>query len=168
MQDLADLLHFETVHRYARVRLLEPLAFDGASMTTAVAFGWDTGIPGAALPSSFRSEVWGLGAQRTDVCTLWGRLRTRHLVLPTPYRDGLTRVHMAVGVEIGPGHGVAPRLIGRGVHAFAARAFRRDVGRDAALWVGRSGHHAADDAPMQAYRRWSAQFLHFDAREEPS
>jgi len=163
MQDLADVMHFETVHRYARVKVVEPLKARGAQLSTTIAFHWDTGIPGVLTPASFESEVWGMGYQRTEVSFFGGTVQSRHLVMPVPLSPELTRVYLGLSIRIRarlvpPGlRTVADRLM----HAFVGRSYRRDIGRDAALWIGQPPPEhelPAMDPSLARFRAWSLQF----------
>src|SRR5690606_3122880 len=67
MRDLADIEHFEVVHGYTNVEVTQELRCEGASFTTELSFGWDTGIPNAYLPTRLCARVDGLGVQRTEI-----------------------------------------------------------------------------------------------------
>ena len=164
MRDLADVLHFQTVHRYERVQVEEPLSLEGAHLRTQVAFHWDSGIPGLTVPARFSSEVWGVGYQCTEVQMLGGRLQSRHLVLPVPLDGERCQVHLGVSVRIAPG--VLPSALLPAarflMHHFLRLSFRRDVARDTQLWVGAPpASHQPDpgDATLAAFSDWTRQFL---------
>lgn len=172
MRDLADLIHFETVHRYKDIRVRQPLTPDGPRLETAIAFGWDTGLPGVkrGLPASFDARVEGPGYQLTQVLVPAGQWVSRHLVLPTPRGDGRCDLHLSVSIRLTGALGVLEALLGRGVmwplrqaiHAFVARMFVRDIARDAGMWV--SLDPVLEEAPpvdqnFAVFRRWQAQFL---------
>lgn len=170
MQDLADLTHFETIHRYRDLVALTPVRFDGAGMQLVVRFGWDTGLPVVeTLPATFASRCHGLGYQVTEVDTPGGLTRSRHFVLPTPLDRATTRVHLGLSVRfVGPAARVLDRVARpvrvaaeRGFRTFMDRMYRRDVARDARLWTER--YHLDDTLPapdpeIRAYRVWAAQF----------
>ncbi|TNE86312.1 MAG: hypothetical protein EP330_21460 [Deltaproteobacteria bacterium] len=171
MQDLADIEHFETVHRYGDIRPTRTLEADGPKLSISVAFGWDTAIPGAPkLPAHFTSEAWGLGYQVTEVMLPLEQVESRHFVMPTPIDAHRTRVHLGVAVRT---HAALHRLeklgraplrwpLKRAIRRFMLAMFRRDVGRDAKLWVDRFHVDDAIPAPTReiaAYRVWASQFL---------
>lgn len=169
MQDLADPDHFTTIHRYEEVTVRTPLWLDGPRLGFGAAISWRlVGLP-VRIPIAFESDVAGLGFQRTEVTGLGGRLHTRHLVLPTPLDRDTTRVHLGLAVKLDGLHegllgrlgGAAQRAVMAGLEAFAARAFARDIGRDAGFWVGR--YHTDDRLPapdeaIARFRGWANQF----------
>lgn len=159
MRDLADVEHFSSVHRYVGVEVTEPLRFEGATYTTAIAFGWDTGIPHTYLPARFRARVEGLGVQRTEVETLAGYLHTRHLILPTPRLSRVTRVHAASSVKIERRFGRLEVGKAYALAAWVARSFRRGLERDARVWTGpRRSPSPGPNHGWQQFQRWSEQF----------
>lgn len=172
MRDLADVVHFTTVHRYKDIDLRLPLTARGPRLDTAVGFGWDTGLPGVqrGLPASFESSVEGPGFQRTEVLVPMGQWISRHLVLPTPLGDGTSEVHLGVSIRLTGGLGRLEQRIGAralyplrtAIHGFLARMFARDIGRDAAMWVTLP-HELDDRAPedehFAVFRDWQEQFL---------
>ncbi len=165
MQDLADTLHFETVHRYSNIRIEEGPSYDGHRLTLRVSFDWDTGLPGrlSRLPSSFVSVCHGLGYQYTEVTSLGGMFQTRHLVMPTPTDAHTTRVHLGTTARW---HGWLGDRVGRRFadalsQRFIVWAFLRDVSRDARLWEHQPGHlrpSMAPDPVIRAFRVWASEF----------
>lgn len=165
MQDLADTLHFETVHRYTNIRIENGPRYDGHRMDLEVAFDWDTGLPGRFrdLPMRFHSQCHGLGYQLTEVSCFAGLFQTRHLVLPTPLDPHTTRIHLGTTVRW---HGRIGERVGRAfADALSQRyidwAFLRDVTRDARLWEQQSRHlrpSLAPDPVIHEFRTWAKGF----------
>jgi hypothetical protein len=158
MRDLADLRHFETVHLYDNIHVREPLRAEGPRLHTRIDFGWDTGLPRvkATLPSSFVARVEGPGYQLTEVSTSPGLVGTRHLVLPSPAAEGRCRLFLGHSVRTAG----ALRPLRRLVHRAIGRAYVRDVGRDAQLWL--SLPHAPLPTPDEHFRvfgDWAQQFM---------
>ena len=172
MRDLADLVHFETVHRYKDIDVRQPLVAHGPRLETAIAFGWDTGLPGVerGLPASFESRVEGPGYQLTEVLVPAGQWVSRHLVLPTPLGDGRCALHLAVSVRLTGVLGLLEASLGgwamrplRGlIHAFVARMFVRDIARDAGMWVNLEPVLEVgppEDPHFAVFQKWQQQFL---------
>ena len=171
MRDLADLAHFESVHLYKKIVVTEPLATEGPRLRTSIDFGWDTGVPLLewTVPAGFTSRAEGPGYQLTDVRVPMGQWVSRHLVLPTPLDEGRTALHLGLSIKLTGALGRLEDRLGSwllaplkaAIHAFVARAYLRDIGRDAELWVrlaeGR-GPKAPLDPTLQRYHGWAAQF----------
>jgi len=165
IQDLADRLHFETVHRYDNVEVEEGPTYCAHRMVLKVKFDWDTGLPGplGAMPSRFVSQCHGLGYQLTEVSALGGRFRTRHLVLPRPVDEHTTRVYLGTTTKWHGmiGERIGPRFANRLSQTFIVWAFLRDVRRDARLWELQSNHMRASlapDAEIHSFRTWARGF----------
>lgn len=169
MHDLADLPHFESVHRYAALEVVDALRTEGPALSLGVRFGWDTALPvlRANVAASFHSVAWGLGYQVTDVRVPLFQLATRHFVMPVPVDPGTTRTWLGVAQRgIGALGAIEARLGGplRPLHAalrpFVMRMFLRDVGRDAELWERRHAANGAagPDVDGARYLAWAGQF----------
>lgn len=167
MQDLADMAHFTTVHRYRDIAPVHRTRVEGAELSLEVDFGWDPGHPRLpSLPTWFRSKAYGLGYQLTDVKQLGGVAKSRHFVLPVPIDAHTTRVYLGMatrlpGVPLLPSRGVSRAVAERVFHKIGVAVFRRDVKRDASLWTQRV--HCDDVVPAldvdgQAFETWVAQF----------
>lgn len=170
MRDLADLVHFESVHLYKDIEVRRPLTADGPRLDTAIDFGWDTGLPGVqrGLPASFQARVEGPGYQRTEVLVPMGQWVSRHLVLPTPLGDGRCALHLGVCIRLTGHLGRLEERVGglgllrSGIHGFLARMFVRDIARDAQMWKTLPqvvDERDADDENLALFREWQAQFL---------
>jgi phenylpropionate dioxygenase-like ring-hydroxylating dioxygenase large terminal subunit len=165
MQDLADPLHFYTVHRYANVQVEHGPAYRDHEMKISVRFDWDTGLPGPLrnLPSRFESECHGLGYQRTTVTALGGLIQARFLVLPTPIDGDSTRIYLgsAARWSMKFGSRAGKRLAEHLTQRFMLWAFSRDVARDAVLWEHQPTHlrpSLAPDENIHAFRTWARGF----------
>ncbi len=165
MEDLADLDHFLSVHRYRSVDVVSPTAFDGACLSLTARIGWDPGVSMLpSLPLSFHARAYGTGVQVTEVSDPGGYFVTRHLVLPTPLPNGHTHLRLAVQVRMLPDAPAWARRVIPYLHRAAtpgvAAAFRRDVKRDASLWTQRTPIRlpARDGSPSHTFGRWLAQF----------
>ncbi len=171
MRDLADLAHFETVHLYKKIEVAEPLRCDGPRLHTSIDFGWDTGMPGLdwTVPAGFTSRVEGPGYQLTDVRVPMGQWVSRHLVLPTPLDDGRTALHLGLSIRLTGALGRLEARLGSrlmaplkaAIHAFVARAYVRDIGRDADLWLSLAqgrGAPAPLEPDLARYHVWASQF----------
>ena len=163
MQDLADTVHFESVHEYADVEVLEGPCYQGDSLSLSARFLWDTGLPGRlrGLPAAFQSRCHGLGYQCTETQAVWGRYQTRHLVLPRPLGGGITRVYLGTSARIVGRAGQLPgaRLTRALAQRFGELAFLRDIARDARMWEALPDHAAhAPDERIHAYQEWVRRF----------
>lgn len=166
MADLIDLEHFRTVHGYATSTWLEAPTFEETGFTTQIAFDWDSGIPGLYAPARLWAKVEGLGFQRTEVHALGDLFHSRHLVMPTPRLGGTVRVHAAYSVRLGR-FGPIDDLVMYGYALYLGRAFVRDLGRDAQLWVGESDHRNHDTALIDRFSAWAERFRASTSLPEP-
>jgi hypothetical protein len=165
MRDLADDEHFETVHRYRRVSIDEPFYVDGARCGLAFSFDWPLILGSRVLTVrvQVRSMCCGLGYQRTTVSTLGGAMMSRHLVLPTPTEGANTRVTLGMDVRFQSVLSTLPTIAPLG-HAFARRAFARDVAADAANWQALATTPAKAEGahgPLATFWSWADQFRAF-------
>lgn len=165
MQDLADVSHFETIHRYSQVTPCVRTTAEGPRLTFAAEIGWDTGVGFLPWTMRFHSISHGLGYQVTEVHDPNGIMASRHLLMPSPVDDHTTRLFLAVQTRLGErsrqwSGAVEPMLnaaLGRYVNAH----FRRDVLRDATLWTRRvhlPKHTPPDDEAHATFERWLGQF----------
>ncbi|MCO4748159.1 MAG: Rieske 2Fe-2S domain-containing protein [Proteobacteria bacterium] len=163
MQDLVDGAHFETIHDYRNITYKKRPTFEEHKLSIEVLFDWDTGLPAPVnnVPARFTSEAHGLGYQHTETWSAGERYHTRHLVLPVPVDENTTRVYLGVCARV---HGRVGRLGGRvlqsAAHHFIVAMFKRDIARDARLWVDTYPFETttAPDADVAAFREWVAAF----------
>lgn len=163
MQDLADIEHFTTIHKYASVEQTEPMRSQEHELH--VGYRMVRVLKVLPVPTDFSSVVAGLGYQRTDVRTFRDNLQTRHYVLPVPV--SATRIRLHLGLTIRIGDKPSPRYP-RSIHPMAwamvpviMDSFVKDIHMDAWAWVRR--YQVADlavhDSPeMTLYHQWIRQF----------
>jgi hypothetical protein len=163
MRDLADYDHFGVIHRYLKVSIDEGFSADGARCGLAFSFDWPL-ILGSRLVTTravVRSECVGLGYQLTTVIALGGAVVSRHRVMPTPTERGITRVTLGMDICVRSAPAWLPQ-IGALAHAFARRAFARDIATDADGWHALSVETRAEDVaargPLATYWSWANQF----------
>lgn len=165
MQDLADVEHFTTIHKYEKLHKVDPMHARGAELH--VAYQMVRRMAGVPILTDFRSVVAGLGYQRTDVWTFGHQLQTRHYVLPVPISPERIRLHLGLSIRIGD---QPSRFMPAGISPLAwamvpviLNAFVKDVHMDAWAWVRR--YHVADlvehsEPEMALYHGWLRQFYH--------
>jgi len=163
MRDLADYEHFERIHGYRDVSIDEPFFVDGKRCGLGFSFDRPVFFASRLVTTTravVRSECLGLGYQLTTVYALRGALCGRFLVMPTPTVGAMTRVTLGVDVSIRRPFSGLPK-IALLAHAFARRAFARDVALDTAGWkaVASASDEEATRQPLAAYWSWAKQFV---------
>jgi phenylpropionate dioxygenase-like ring-hydroxylating dioxygenase large terminal subunit len=165
MQDLADEVHFTTVHGYVSITPLEPFLADGATLRVAYAIRRRLGAGPVAVNQHVRfwSRAHGLGYQVTEVESFGGRLRSRHFVLPTPVDGTTTRVTLGLSIRFdGTSRaGSAPHPVAALLRRPVLRSFVHDVGLDARAWANRYPVRPVGDPEepvLRAFQRWADQF----------
>jgi nitrite reductase/ring-hydroxylating ferredoxin subunit len=163
MQDLADIEHFTTIHKYASVTTKDAMHAEGHELHVAYDMVRKLGV--VPIPTNFRSVVAGLGYQRTDVLTFRDNLHTRHYVMPVPVSP--TRIRLTLGLALRIGDKPSPRYP-RGIHPMAwamkpviLDGFVKDIHMDAWAWIRR--YQVADlavhESPeLKLYHEWIKQF----------
>ena len=164
-ENSVDLGHFNVVHGYEDIEVLEPLRTEGPYLTTRYAMSRRSFVPrGKPLRAEFHIHVWGLGHSFVDVAIPTHHLRTRHFVFPSPI-DGV-RVALHLGTAYRANHPIAElvpiRWVDRLVGNFMIREFESDVRQDFDIWNNKRYAHppmlAKGDGPVLPYRSWAKQF----------
>ncbi len=194
-ENSVDRGHFTTLHGYASVEQLAPLAVDGPHLRIAYRARRPARIVAAGrrdLEIHYEIEAWGLGWSRVDVSVPRYGIRFGQLVLATPTGPGEVDVLLGVAVaDQGRRVGGRPEdrrsservLRGLVAQLLGSRGFRRvvssgilgavvlDVRQDARIWRHKAHVEqpalAVGDGPIVPYRRWASQFYAVGHGEEP-
>ncbi|MCB9681615.1 MAG: Rieske (2Fe-2S) protein [Alphaproteobacteria bacterium] len=158
-ENSVDLAHFEHVHGYDAVQIVQPLRRDGAGLSIAYSATRRTGPFGTPLTFQYEVAVTGLGLSQVTV-RVPGLATCQLLVMASPLDAARSEVWLAARVQV-----AAPAL--RGIvdplaSSIMATILRNDVEQDARLWSHKRWVHpprlSSADGPIGAYRAWARQF----------
>lgn len=161
-----DRLHFNAVHKFADVKIVEP--FEAMGPHAHMAYSAERPIRG--LPQNcFRYDVdiYGLGIAVIDISFVDTAITVRQLILTTPIDASSVDVTLAATVRLANHplgsagilrRSLMQRVLGKGV----LEAVSFELHRDKKIWTNktyleRPGLCAAD-GPIGKYRKWARQF----------
>lgn len=111
-ENLVDIGHFETVHRYSEARIRKPFVADGPSFSVGYAATVDYAasvsnrflnkLRISGMPFENEIIVFGLGYARVEVTIPRYALQYRIFVLTTPIANGLYELRTALSVKLFP------------------------------------------------------------------
>lgn len=111
-ENLVDVGHFATVHRYTEAQIRKPFVVDGPSFTVGYAATVDYATSASnkflnrlrISRTPFENEIiaFGLGYARVEVTIPLYRLQYRVFVLTTPIAGGLYELRTALSVKLFP------------------------------------------------------------------
>lgn len=171
-ENSVDLGHFEILHKYESVKVVEELQTDGPHLHTRYCVQRNAllfGRPGQMLTMEFDVDLYGLGYSQVSVEVKDYALRTRQLVLPTPTEDGHIDLTIGMTINIENRWKLNPFLIllpDRLTHWLVLKsgmiAYRYDVSQDFDVWQNKRYLEqpmlAKGDGPIGPYRKWCRQF----------
>lgn len=180
-ENLVDIGHFATVHRYTETQLRKPFVADGPSFRVGYAATVDyaTSVSNRLLSrlrisrTPFENEItaFGLGYARVEVIIPLYRLQYRVYVLTTPISDGLYELRTALSVKLFPDAQdfdrwtikVARRLFSSFALAVLSYRFHRVELPDDLMMLENKKYLekpglVSGDGPFALVRRWARQF----------
>ncbi|MDH5674811.1 MAG: Rieske 2Fe-2S domain-containing protein, partial [Myxococcales bacterium] len=139
-ENSVDLGHFQHVHGYRDIKVVEPLRLEGPHLTAAYSMRRRPLVAGTPdVRAKFHIEAHGLGCSVVDVEIESHGLLSRHLVLATPTDEGKVDLHLAMSLQ-GSGRfagktasAILRMLIGR----VAFRGYLSDVRQDFEIWANK-------------------------------
>jgi len=171
VENSVDIGHFNLVHGYNKVRIIEPLKTNGQLLTASYGINRQAPTMGnQTVEVEFSIQQWGLGYALVNVHTLNYNMHSRHLVMPCPI-DG-TDIYLRIGVSVRKDlqlsniHsllGLLPqKLIFPLICSTYLKHFKKDVYDDFKVWQNKiytsTPRLAKGDGPIMQYRKWTAQF----------
>ena len=167
-ENSVDLGHFEIVHGYRNVKIIEPVRTNGARLQ----IGYTAQRTTLGLNSDFeyRIDIHGLGYSRVDLELPEEHLSFQLFVLPTP-TDG-EHVDLHLGLRVRQFSAQRPKRLALRflpnrvgewiVSRLVAREFQADAQTDFPIWENKAYVHpprlAEGDGPIGVYRKWARQF----------
>jgi nitrite reductase/ring-hydroxylating ferredoxin subunit len=166
-ENSVDTGHFAVVHGYKSVETVREARTEGPYLNAAYAMTRAFGP--LAVRIHLDVHVHGLGYSLVDVDIPAFRLRTRHIVLPTPTDPGHIDMRLALSVKepatgkLGPLAPLVPtRLVTQTLGRVLFPSFEGDVLQDLPFWENKRyvprPAIAAGDGPIALYRKWASQF----------
>jgi phenylpropionate dioxygenase-like ring-hydroxylating dioxygenase large terminal subunit len=164
-ENSVDLGHFNAVHGYTNVKIIEDFEADGPHVSISYRMTRRNLVRGLPpLSTRFDITIWGLGYSFVEVTVDQLPVKTRYLVLPTP-RDE-EHMDLRLGMTFKVEHPVFGRVPMRLYDALGGKlhadSFVGDVLQDFDIWRNKKYVHppilAKGDGPVGQYRRWARQF----------
>ncbi len=182
-ENIIDMQHFVTVHRWDLHEILEAPHVDAAGRFVArIRVTWTLGAQseiavlrrlGSFVRSPFDVEFVilepGIAVATTELTPEQGSMRVRSVIMITPTSDRDCHIRAAMSVldpAAGPLRAALRRRLGVGLPELLAPLFlaagTADFARDALVWSHRAHlerpRPLKGDGPIVAYRRWSERF----------
>lgn len=164
-ENSVDLAHFETVHGYAGVDIVDPI--DITTDTLRISYrmnrGLDNlGMPGQSVESVFKVRVHGLGYSVVEVETPTFGTEFRTYVLCTPLDEDTVILRGGGTMRMLP-----DANMNQLVNGLFFKGFVHDVEQDFQIWENKAYFDrpvlAANDGPIGPYRKWCRQFYSYPA-----
>lgn len=171
-ENSVDIGHFEHVHGYTGVEVLEPLQTEGPYLYSKYAMERKAGFAGlgSKIRAEFEVHLYGLGYSFVNAFVPELGMETHQFVLSTPVAPGVIQLRIAVAIrkinnkyKMNPGLVLLPtKLANKLVQYGTFKGFKHDVGQDFDIWQNKEYVHppalAKGDGPVGQYRVWCKQF----------
>jgi phenylpropionate dioxygenase-like ring-hydroxylating dioxygenase large terminal subunit len=161
-----DTGHFPVIHGYSDIAVETPMKLDGHEMHVGYAIARRIPVPFVKAKSHahFTVHLHGIGCAHNHIHVPMIDLKVRMFALATPTEAGQVEIRLAVSVAKDC---KLPRALLPLVHTGVKASIVGDFEQDIAVWERkvfvRPPFLVKGDGPIEAFRRWAAQFYAVEA-----
>jgi nitrite reductase/ring-hydroxylating ferredoxin subunit len=170
IENSVDQLHFFQVHKYCKMKVVEPIKIHGSEFTIHYEIERKKGILGEKKKIQFQLKIhaYGLGISHVDIFIQNYKLHAKQIIFPTPIDGEFIYVRTLTTVKIMENIACIPyflkKIIANLLTKLANRGFLKDFLPDLKIWENKKyieyPRYLAKDGEFEKYRSWAKQFYH--------